>query len=102
MTRLIHRRHEILGRNDYDANIFSGVNLRLAAKRMCGLTNVAKVKLSDEFFVYQNDTHSLAEIDSMKEIVHYLRKIAMSLKSVDKENILNLSSQIEKCYLSDR
>ncbi len=103
VTQLIHRRHEILGRNDYDANIFSGVNLRIAADRIAGLSNSAKVELYNDFLAYKGDLHSsLEEKESMKKLVLILRQKSHSLKLVDKDNILGIASKIEQCITDNK
>lgn len=103
VTKLIHQRHEVLGRNEYDVNIFSGVNLRIAAKRICSLSNAAKVELCDIFVAYQGSFYSSPEEkESMKELVQLLRNNASSLKLVDKDNILIIATKIEKCYSADK
>ena len=103
VTRLIHRRHEILGRKDYDANIFSGVNLRIAANRISGLSNSAKVELYNDFLAYKGDLHSsLEEKESMKKLVQLLRQKSKSLKLVDRDNILSIASKIEQCITNDK
>ncbi len=102
VTQLIHRRHEIFGRNGCDANIFSGVNLRIAANRIAGLSNVAKVELHDDFFAYKGDSNSSSEEkESMKTLVRYLRKKSNSLKLVDRSNILAIASMIEQCITNN-
>lgn len=99
LSQLIHQRHEVLGRNEYEVNIFSGVNLRIAAKRICTLSNSAKIELRDIFAAYQGSFHSSTEEkEAMKMLVQQLRKIASSLKLVDRDNILIVVSTIEKCY----
>lgn len=103
VTQLIHRRHEILGRNDYDANIFSGVNLRIAADRIAGLSNSAKVELYNDFLAYKRGLHSsLEEKESMKKLVKLLRQKSKSLKLVDRDNILSIASKIEQCITNDK
>lgn len=103
VTKLIHQRHEVLGRNEYDVNIFSGVNLRIAAKRICSLSNAAKVELCDIFVAYQGSFYSSPEEkESMKELVQLLRNNASSLKLVDRDNILIIAAKIEKCYSADK
>lgn len=99
VTQLIHRRHEVFGHNGYDVNIFSGVNLKVAAQKICSLSNIAKVELCNDFLTYQGDVHySVEEKESMKKLVQLLRKYVTSLKLVDKENVLIIASKIEKCY----
>lgn len=99
LTQLIHQRHEVLGRNEYNVNIFSGVNLRIAAKRICSLSNAAKVELCDVFVAYQGSYYSSPEEkELMKVLVQLLRIKASSLKLVDRDNILIIASKIEKCY----
>lgn len=103
VTQLIHRRHEILGRNDYDANIFSGVNLRIAADRIAELSNAAKVELYNDFFAYKGDLHSsLEEKESMKKLVLLLRQKSKSLKLVDRDNVLSIVSKIEQCITNNK
>ena len=98
VTQLIHRRHEILGHNGYDASIFSGVNLRIAANRIADLSNAAKVELYNVFLVYKGNLHSsLEEKESMKKLVLLLRRKAHSLKLVDRHNILSIASEMEQC-----
>ena len=95
VTQLIHRRHEILGHNGYDASIFSGVNLRIAANRIADLSNAAKVELYNVFLAYKGS--SLEEKESMKKLVLLLRRKAHSLKLVDRHNILSIASEMEQC-----
>ena len=103
VTQLIHRRHEILGRNDYDANIFSGVNLRIAADRIAGLSNAAKVELNNVFLAYKGDLHSsLEEKESMKKLVLLLRQKSKSLKLVDRDNVVSIASKIEQCITNNK
>ncbi|MBR3744155.1 MAG: hypothetical protein IKN31_03495 [Bacteroidales bacterium] len=98
VTHLIHRRDEILGLEDSNANIFSGVNLRIAANRISSLSNAIKVELYNNFLAYNGASRSSSEeIESMKELVMLLRKKANSLKSVDRDNILCIASEMEKC-----
>lgn len=102
VTQLIHRRHEILGRDGYNANIFSGVNLRIAANRIVGLSNVAKVELYNKFFAYKGDSNSSSEEkESMKTLVCYLKQKSNSLKLVDRSNILGIASMIEECITNN-
>lgn len=103
VSQLIHHRHEVLGRNEYDVNIFSGVNLKIVAKRICSLSNAAKVELCDFFVAHQGSFHfSTEEKESMKMLVLKLRRKASSLKFVDRDNILIIASNIEKCYSPDK
>ena len=75
------------------------MNLRIAAKRICTLSNAAKIELRDIFAAYQGSIHSSTEEkEAMKMLVQQLRKIASSLKLVDRDNILIVVSTIEKCY----
>ena len=102
VTRLIHRRDEIFGRNGCDANIFSGVNLRTAANKIVGLSNVAKVELYNDFFAYKGNSNSSSEEkESMKKLVRYLRQKSHSLKFVDRSNILGIASMIEQCVTNN-
>ena len=102
VEQLIHKRYEILGRNEYNANILSGVNLRKAVNRIACLSNNAKIVLCDIIFAYKGEWRATPEEkESIKRLVQLLKQKAQSLKLVDQKNVIGIASNFEKCILSE-